>query len=90
LRVERKVGILNDLTVQHLLARGRNPKEKPVERLFKILTEFEENSFQEFCGRHPSVRPEQWQRLYARHERLVAKKAIEESPFMTFDAYFKA
>ena len=90
LRVERKVGILNDLTVQHLLARGRNPKEKPVERLFKILTEFEENSFQEFCGRHPSVRPEQWQRLYSRHERLVAKKAIEESPFMTFDAYFKA
>ncbi|MGH9907657.1 MAG: Mu transposase C-terminal domain-containing protein, partial [Pyrinomonadaceae bacterium] len=90
LRVERKVGILNELTVRHLLARGGNPKEKPIERLFRDITEWEENNFQEFCGRHPNVRPEQWQRLYARHERLVAKKAIEESPFMPFETYYKA
>ena len=90
LRVERKVGILNELAVRHLLARGGNPKEKPVERLFRDITEWEENNFQEFCGRHPNVRPEQWQRLYARHERLVTKKAIEESPFMPFETYYKA
>jgi transposase InsO family protein len=90
LRVERKVGILNELTVRHLLARGGNPKEKPVERLFRDITEWEENNFQEFCGRHPNVRPEHWQRLYARHERLVTKKAIEESPFMPFETYCKA
>ena len=32
LRVERRVGILEDLMIRHLVARGRNPKEKPVER----------------------------------------------------------
>jgi transposase InsO family protein len=90
LRVERKVGILNELSVRHLLARGGNPKEKPVERLFRDITEWEENTFQEFCGRHPNVRPEQWQRLYARHERLIAKRSLEESPFMPFETYYNA
>jgi hypothetical protein len=67
---QRRVGILDDLSLRHLIARGRNPKEKPVERLFKDLTAWEENNFAEFCGRHPTVRPDRCRRLYEQHERL--------------------
>jgi hypothetical protein len=34
-----------DLQLRHLLARGRNPKEKPIERLFKDISDWERNSF---------------------------------------------
>lgn len=44
---QRRVGILNDLSLRHLVARGRNPKEKPVERVFKDITAWEENCFAE-------------------------------------------
>lgn len=84
---QRRVGILDDLSLRHLVARGRNPKEKPVERLFKDLTAWEKNSFAEFCGRHPASRPDRCRLLYERHERLPSERRAAESPFITFDDY---
>jgi len=83
----RRVGILDDLSLRHLVARGRNPKEKPVERLFKDLTSWEENNFAEFCGRHPIVRPDRCRRLHEQHGRLPLEKRAAESPFTTFEDY---
>lgn len=39
--VEKKVGIIDEFKVNQLLANKRNPKEKPVERLGKDLSEWE-------------------------------------------------
>ena len=44
---QRRVGILDDLSLRHLVACSHNPKEKPVERVFKDITAWEENSFAE-------------------------------------------
>jgi hypothetical protein len=89
LRVERRVGILEDLMIRHLVARGRNPKEKPVERVFRDISDWEQNTFQEFCGREPKERPDVWHRLYAQHQRGRAK-AAQNSPFMSFETYRRA
>ena len=89
LRVERRVGILADLMIRHLVARGRNPKEKPVERVFRDISDWEENTFAEFCGRHPKGRPDAWRRRYAQHQRSAAKSA-QDSPFMSFETYRRA
>jgi Mu transposase, C-terminal/Mu DNA binding, I gamma subdomain len=86
LLTEREVGILSDLQLRHLLARGRNPKEKPIERLFKDISDWERNSFKEYCGRNAAERPEAWRKLYARHQQFV-KGQLSASPFMTIDAY---
>lgn len=84
---QRRVGILDDLSLRHLIARGRNPKEKPVERLFKDITAWEENCFAEFCGRHPANRPDRCRRLYEQHERLSLERRATESPFIFFEDY---
>ena len=81
LRVERRVGILEDLMIRHLVARGRNPKEKPVERVFRDISDWEENTFEEFCGREPKERPEAWRRLYAQHQRSAAKSAQDSESY---------
>lgn len=84
MRVERRVGILADLMIRHLVARGRNPKEKPVERVFRDISDWEQNTFQEFCGREPKERPDVWRRLYAQHQR-GSVNAAQDSPFMSFE-----
>ncbi len=84
---QRRVGILDDLSLRHLVARGRNPKEKPVERVFKDITAWEENRFAEFCGRHPAVRPDRCRGLHERHERLSLERRTTESPVISFDDY---
>jgi len=84
---QRRVGVLDDLSLRHLVARGRNPKEKPVERVFRDFTAWEENCFAEFCGRDPARRPDRCRRLYARHERLPSERRAVDSPFVTFDKY---
>jgi hypothetical protein len=86
LQTERKVGILEELSVKHLLARGYNGKEKPVERVFKDLSAWEENTFIEYCGSSPGERPELWRKLYAQYlEYAKGKRA--ECPFITFEQY---
>ena len=82
--VERRVGVLEEFGVKRLLARGYNAKEKPVERFFKDLSEWEANTFAEYCGSHPHARPDRWRELYRRHQDFLSKKA-PQSPFISFD-----
>jgi len=84
--VERRIGILDELEIRHLLARGRNAKEKPVERFFKDVSEWEKNTFAEYCGRDPSRRPDRWRELYAEHQKFARGKR-DGSPFIGFDEY---
>lgn len=86
LLLEKEVGILCELQLGHLLARGRNAKEKPVERLFKDISDWERNTFSEYCGRHAAARPAAWRELYARHQQFVQGKA-SASPFITLADY---
>lgn len=91
--VERRIGILEDLQLRHLLARGRNPREKAIERTFRDISDWEENTFAEYCGRNAKRRPDAWRELYARYRRLAAGAKVEKlsaSPFMTLDHYREA
>ncbi|MEW6737780.1 MAG: hypothetical protein AB1489_41250 [Acidobacteriota bacterium] len=86
LLVERQVGILQDLMVRHILARGYNAKEKPVERVFKDISLWEKDTFVEYCGANPSQRPDAWRQLYQKHRQYEQGK-IADSPFIKFDDY---
>lgn len=86
LLVQRKVGILEDFAVKHLLANRRNAKEKPVERVHRDISDWEENTFPEFCGRDAKSRPDSWRRLYAQHLQFGKGKRAA-SPFMHFEHY---
>jgi hypothetical protein len=88
LLVQRKIGILEEFAVKHLLANRRNAKEKPVERVHRDISDWEENTFAEFCGRDAKSRPDGWRRLYAQHLRFLRREG-EASPFMTFEQYRK-
>lgn len=84
--VQRRVGILEELQVKHLLARGRNPKEKPVERIHRDISSWEANNFDEYCGRDPKRRPERLLELYEEHKRFE-RGTRPASPFMRLEAY---
>jgi hypothetical protein len=84
--VERRVGVLAEFGVRRLLARGYNAKEKPVERFFKAVSEWEANTFAEYCGSHPQARPDKWRELYRQHEQFL-RGGQSPSPFMAFDEY---
>jgi Mu transposase, C-terminal len=86
LRVQRRVGIIDGLRIKHLLSKGRNPKERPVERVHKDISEWEKNTFGEYCGRDAKSRPDRWQELFKRQKRFE-KGELTASPFMTFDEY---
>jgi hypothetical protein len=84
--VERRVGVLAEFGVKRLLARGYNAKEKPVERFFRALGEWEANSFAGYCGAHPQARPERWRELWRQHEQCQ-KGRCDFSPFTPFSTY---
>ena len=94
LRVARRIGLLDDLGLKQILARGYNAREKPVERWHRILSDWEQETFgSEYCGRDAKYKPDAWKDAYARHEKL-RKKAyrgnsllLNDSPFMTVDDY---
>jgi len=83
---DHRVGILDDFNVKHLLAKVKNPKEKPVERVFKIISEWEQNTFKEYCGRDAKHRPDTWYKLYSQHQQFIQGKR-NESPFITLEQY---
>lgn len=84
--VERQVGVLAEFGVKRLLARGYNAKEKPVERFFKVLSEWEANTFAGYCGGHPRARPDRWRELYRLHQLFLSKRE-SQSPFIPFEEY---
>lgn len=83
---QREIGILNDLQLKHLLARRWNAKEKPIERTFKVISEWESNTFDSYCGPNPSKRPERLKILFAQHQQYLEGRR-EASPFPTFEEY---
>lgn len=84
--VQRRVGILDELQVKHLLSRGRNPKEKPVERVHRDISCWEANNFEEYCGRDAKSRPDRLLELYE-EQKHFEKGTRQESPFIEFESY---
>lgn len=83
---EKKVGLVAELDLVHLLTRGRNAKEKAIERIGKDFSHWEANTFVEYCGKDASSRPEKWYELYKQHKNRLKDK-IKESPFISFERY---
>jgi Mu transposase, C-terminal len=86
LLVQQRVGIIEELSLKHLTTRGHNPKENPVERIHGIISEWEKNTFDAYCGRNPSSRPEQWHKLYLQQKQFEKGKR-DSSPFPSLDQY---
>lgn len=89
LLVNYRVGIVEEFDLKHLLTRGRNPKQNPVERVHRDISEWEKNTFEEYCGSSAKDRPERWRRLYERHQQFRKGKR-DTSPYMSLDQYRQA
>jgi hypothetical protein len=83
---QRQVGIPEELQISHLFARGYNAKEKPVERFFRTLSEWEKNTFDEYCGSGPVSRPERLKRMFSQHQAFERGRR-ESSPLISWEEY---
>ena len=86
IRVTRQIGLLNELGVQRIMARGYNAREKVVERTHAVISFWEENTFEGYCGRGTESKPERWREMYRQHQRFEKGKR-SESPFITLEEY---
>lgn len=89
LLVNYRVGIVEEFDLRHLITRGKNPKQNPVERVHRVVSDWEQNTFDEYCGRKPTDRPERWHQLYQQHQQFTKGKR-DASPFLSFDQYRQA
>lgn len=93
LRIQRRVGLIADLGLKHLLARGYNAREKPIERTHRVISDWEQSIFDvEYCGRDAKNKPDAWRDAYQRHTRLQRRAKgnlliLNDSPFMSLDDY---
>lgn len=86
LLINYRVGIVEEFDLRHLLTRGRNPKQNPVERVHRDISEWERNTFDEYCGPSAKDRPDRWHRLYEQHQQFKKGKR-DTSPFIGIDQY---
>ena len=86
LLTQKHVGLVNDFDLIHLKARPYNAREKPVERLGKDLSDWEANTFAEYCGKNASERPDKWYEMYEQHQNFVKGK-IKSTPFIPLEEY---
>ncbi len=91
LRVQRRVGFCDETNLKHILARGYNGREKPIERTFKDLSDWEQNKFKEFCGRDAKSKPDEWVKRWHQHQHIAnakgGKQRFDDSPFMPLEDY---
>jgi hypothetical protein len=95
---ERHVGLIRELGLKWLEARGYNAREKPVERFHRDISGWESKTFEaEYCGPNPTKRPDACRDAEDRHNRLLKKvqrtgnsPLIDESPFMMLEDYREA
>lgn len=88
IRTQQRIGLYSEMEVRKMLARGYNAKEKPVERTNRDLADWEEQTFDDWCGRDKN-KPDHYRDLYHQHQRFIGGHR-GESPFMHFDTYFEA
>jgi hypothetical protein len=84
--IERSVGLVEEARIKPILAKIKNPKEKPIERTNKDFSDWEKNEFESYCGSKPSERPDAWYKLYEKHKKLSNKEYFK-SPFISFEEY---
>ncbi|HKV41697.1 MAG TPA: transposase domain-containing protein [Blastocatellia bacterium] len=84
--VQRAVGLAPDMQIEQMFARGYNGKEKPIERIFAIMTQWERNKVTGYRGNNTNEIPDSWREMYAKHLKFQKGK-LPESPFLTFEQY---
>ena len=88
IRVQRDIGIYRDITVEQYFARKGNAREKPLERTNRDFADWEEQAFEEWCGRDAKNKPDLWVDMWHKHQKFLKGKRAT-SPFMNFDTYLE-